>query len=123
MQFDAKLELWRIKTQLFKSSPGDSFGAFYIPGPCGRDLFVRATNDNDWEHVSVSIKTRCPNWEEMNFIKDLFWHENEAVMQLHPPKSEYVNMHKFCLHMWRPLKAIIPLPPSILVGIKDMEGF
>lgn len=26
----------------------------------------------DWEHVSVSLKHRCPNWEEMCMIKDLF---------------------------------------------------
>lgn len=22
-------------------------------------------------------------------------------LQFHPPKSEYVNLHPFCLHMWK----------------------
>jgi hypothetical protein len=52
-------------------------------------------------------------------IKALFWDEEEAVMQLHPPRSDYVNVHHFCLHLWRPTETTIPLPPSILVGPKD----
>ena len=69
----------------------------------------------EWEHVSVSLPNRCPNWLEMCHIKDLFWDKNEAVMQLHPAKSEYVNIHQFCLHLWKPLKAEIPLPPMVAV--------
>jgi len=30
----------------------------------------------DWlEHVSVSLEKHCPNWQEMYFVKDLFWDE------------------------------------------------
>jgi len=46
----------------------------------------------------------------------LFWHDEECVMQLHPPKTSYVNNHPFCLHLWRPLVDKIPMPPSILIG-------
>ena len=37
--------------------------------------------------------------------------------RIHPPRSDYVNTHAFCLHLWRPtdLGAAIPLPPRILV--------
>ncbi|WP_431309684.1 DUF7694 domain-containing protein [Bradyrhizobium iriomotense] len=70
-----------------------------------------------WEHVSVSIPRRCPNWQEMCFVKDLFWDEEECVMQLHPPRSEYVNNNRYCLHLWRPTSRAIPTPPSGLVGI------
>ena len=35
----------------------------------------------------------CPTWEEMCFIKNIFWEEEESAMQLHPPKSDYVNNH------------------------------
>jgi hypothetical protein len=75
-----------------------------------------------WEHVSVSGNRRVPNWQEMCFVKDLFWAEEECVMQLHPPKSEYVNCHPFCLHLWRSLEQPIPTPNSILVGLKTDEG-
>ncbi|WP_439375489.1 DUF7694 domain-containing protein [Bradyrhizobium sp. DASA03120] len=53
----------------------------------------------------------------MCFVKDLFWHEEECVMQLHPPRSEYVNNNRYCLHLWRPTCQEIPTPPSGLVGI------
>lgn len=71
-----------------------------------------------WEHVSVSTRDRTPTWEEMSFVKDLFWTEEECVVQFHPPKSEYVNHHPHCLHLWRPLGENIQTPPSILVGPK-----
>ena len=83
-------------------------------------LDVICSQDMGWEHVSVSSKTRMPSWDEMCFIKDLFWGEDDAVMQLHPPKSDYVNNHKYCLHLWRPMNIEIPLPPSIFVGVKEM---
>jgi hypothetical protein len=75
-----------------------------------------------WEHVSVSTRRRAPNWQEMCFIKALFWDEEEVVVQFHPKKSEYVNFAKTCLHLWRPLNAHIPTPPSIMVGPRDSES-
>lgn len=71
-----------------------------------------------WEHVSVSLPNRCPTWEEMCAIKAVFWDDEECVMQLHPPKSEWVNNHPYCLHLWRPLLLTIPRPPTDTVGIK-----
>jgi len=64
------------------------------------------------------MRTRTPNWAEMCFIKDIFWEEEEAVVQFHPPKSDYVNHHPYCLHLWRPVFSKLELPPSILVGPK-----
>jgi hypothetical protein len=72
-----------------------------------------------WEHVSVSAKDRTPTWEEMAWVKDLFWDKHECAMQLHPPESEYVNFHEYTLHIWRPLKMTIPVPPAIFVGPKS----
>jgi hypothetical protein len=80
-----------------------------------------------WEHVSVTLRDsssataglrmvkRCPTWEEMCYVKDLFWGKDEAVMQLHPPAAMHVNNHPFCLHLWR--KDGIPLPAPEMVGI------
>ncbi len=39
-------------------------------------------------------------------------------MQFHPKRSEYVNYHPGCLHLWRPTDVRIVLPPSIFVGPK-----
>jgi hypothetical protein len=73
-----------------------------------------------WDHVSVSLPDRCPTWEEMCFIKELFFAPDEVAMQLHPVK-DYVNNHPFCLHLWRPLDAEIPLPFAEMVGIPGLE--
>jgi hypothetical protein len=74
-----------------------------------------------WEHVSVSIygEDRTPTWAEMCFVKSLFWDDGDCVMQLHPPSNEYINNHSFCLHLWRPTHVDIPMPPSIMVGVKE----
>lgn len=76
-----------------------------------------------WEHVSVSPRRRfiTPLWEDMCLVKDIFWNEDEAVIQIHPPKSEYVNNVSNCLHLWRCIDGREqPLPPSILVGLKGV---
>ena len=71
-----------------------------------------------WEHVSVSRRDRCPTWDEMCLVKALFWDEEDCVIQYHPPRSEYVNNHPNCLHLWRPIGVSLPMPPSIMVGFK-----
>lgn len=96
-------------------------------GMCGYILWVEgylnyrmrfiASWGGGWEHVSVSGARSCPPWEAMCFVKDLFWKPEEEVMQLHPPKSQYINNHPYCLHLWRPIAAVIPLPPKIMVGV------
>lgn len=116
------LECGRWLSGPYASPRGADFGAFEIDGPCGARLKIIASPgdaniDIPWEHVSVSVRNRCPNWEEMCFVKDLFFEPEEAVMQLHPPKSDYVNCHPYCLHLWRPLHTQIPMPPSITVGV------
>lgn len=107
------------------------WGLFIIPGPCDKHLICVASDGSDWtasglpgkpwEHVSVSVRgaNRCPNWPEMHFIKQVFWDDEDCVMQLHPPKSDYVNCHPFVLHLWRPIEEAIPRPPSITVGPKQ----
>jgi hypothetical protein len=103
-----------------------AYGQFVIQGPCGEQLVIVASgSDADdkvsegWEHVSISTRRRCPNWQEMCFVKDLFWNETECVIQFHPPKADYVNNHAFCLHLWGRADGNIPRPPSLLVGVKD----
>lgn len=92
-------------------------GFFHIP--VGKEILrVMVSDGGGWEHVSVSLRHRCPTWEEMCRIKSIFWDDEEEVVQFHPKKSEYVNCHPFCLHLWRPTEAAMPTPPSIYVGFK-----
>ncbi len=95
-----------------------NYGAFVIPGPCGRGLHCIASEGDGWEHVSVSLYNRIPDWQEMCFIKDIFWDEEDMVIQYHPPKSEYINFHPCCLHLWKPIGIGLPCPPSYMIGPK-----
>ncbi len=107
-------------------------GAFFVPNRAARmhalstrdasavPLKVIASDGAGWEHVSVSLPNRCPTWAEMAYIKDVFWDDTDCVVQFHPPRSEYVNNHAFCLHLWRAIDAQFPLPPSLLVGFKGL---
>jgi hypothetical protein len=123
MKIDPRIEPARIRTGYYASKTGDPCGFFEISGPCGQRLTVLASNASDpiaksWEHVSVSGR-RIPNWKEMCFIKDLFWDQEECVVQFHPKRSEYVNNQANVLHMWRWLGGEFPRPPDLLVGLRD----
>ena len=69
----------------------------------------------DWEHASIVVQKRCPTWPELCFVKDFFWQSNECVIQYHPAETSYVNVHNYCLHLWRPQKEVIPMPPKDFV--------
>lgn len=99
------------------SSYGNN-GAFWVKTK--KSVFtVIASDQLGWEHVSVSLPTRCPTWEEMCFIKSLFWSDSDCVVQYHPSKDQYVNNHQHCLHLWKPKENQFPIPPSFMVGIKN----
>lgn len=114
---------WQDAPHGYDSVPGDTFGIFRVPGrhANGRELKIIASSGDDeylWEHVSVSLPDspkKCPSWQEMCIVKDLFWEPEQAVMQIHPPASQYVNQHEGCLHLWRPILVAVPLPPRIMV--------
>lgn len=112
---------YRLLTGRFGST--DSYGnngAFFVPlRPGCTPLRIIASDQLGWEHVSVSFPHRCPTWDEMHAVKELFWDAEDCVIQYHPPRSEYVNNHPFCLHLWRPVDQSIPQPPSYMVGVKE----
>ncbi len=110
------------------SSADGNNGAFVFESPIsGWGLIVVASDGSawgeagldgePWEHVSVHAvslngkKMRCPTWLEMCWIKDRFWEPEDVVMQLHPAKSQAINEHPYTLHLWRPTKSAVPLPP------------
>jgi hypothetical protein len=96
-------------------------GAFICKVKHGQLLKVIASEGEGWQHVSVSRTDRCPTWEEMCQIKDLFWDDTDCVVQYHPPKSDYVSNHPYCLHLWKPIGSELPRPDSIFVGYVGMS--
>ena len=73
-----------------------------------------------WEHASVAPLKRAytPTWDDMCWLKNLIWQEEEAVIEIHPPKSQYVNNMGNCLHLWRCTYKEMILPPSCFVGYR-----
>jgi hypothetical protein len=98
-------------------STGDSScGAFMLTSHVDSgQLFIIASNADGWDHLSVSRRKRCPNWLEMEQVKRMFFRENEIAMQLHVPPEDHIDVHPYCLHLWRPHHVEIPLPPKGMV--------
>lgn len=102
------IEKYRVT---MKGMYGDEHnGAALIPLR-GNYFRVVFSNGGGWDHVSVSLEKRCPTWGEMCYVKELFFSEEELVVQYHPAKSNYVNVHPYCLHLWRPQNEQLPQPP------------
>lgn len=95
-------------------------GLFWVPCPISpklgfSKLKVIVSDGMGWDHVSVSLPKRTPTWEEMCYVKDLFFDPDETVVQFHPSVEHYVNLHPNCLHLWRNQIEIQELPPIICV--------
>ena len=106
------------KVIIDRISPDGFSGMIFIRGWRGS---VIASWGAGWDHVSVSPRklNYTPTWDDMCLIKELFFEDSEAVIQIHPPKDEYVNNMRNCLHLWRANDKDMVLPPSFMVGIRE----
>ena len=78
----------------------------------GQKLFIRFTglrvivqdhiyqDGNKWSHVSTSHKNKLPTYKEMCLVKKLFIGDDKKAIQVFPEKSDHVNIHEFCLHLF-----------------------
>lgn len=78
----------------------------------GQKLFVRFNglrvivtiakyeDGNVWRHISMSHPNKLPSYKEMCICKKAFCGDDKKVIQVFPPKSEHVNIHEFCLHLY-----------------------
>jgi len=114
-------ERYRIKNhpRLSSNHSNGNNGYFKIPLSNRSTAHIIISDGLGWEHVSVHIisdnKERTPTWMEMCKVKDLFWDDTDCVVQYHPPKSDYVNMHKHTLHLWRSTETEFPMPNILMV--------
>jgi hypothetical protein len=135
-QVPEELEQGRVRSGPWASTPDRGLcGAFVVEGPGGALIVAGHTGEGDmvcidlasgerrivpaatgWEHVTVETNHRIPSWDEMCFVKNLFWQEEECVVEYHPPLSQYVKYNPYCLHLWRPKHATIPAPSVSIVA-------
>jgi len=112
---------WRVRKGEWGTVDDDgNNGVFHIPNPPHLMPPFRciASDGLGWEHVSVSLPSRTPTWSEMEFVCRVFWDDDDAVVQYHPPRADWVNMAPTCLHLWRPVGVELVRPPTYLVGFK-----
>ncbi len=110
---------WRVRRgPMMSDELSGHNGAFMVPHAGAGVMQIIASDQGGWEHVSVSLPHRCPTWDEMCEVKAMFWDEEDCVVQYHPPASEYVNKHPYCLHLWRPTSpgVVVPMPPKWMIG-------
>lgn len=117
------LEQFRRSPEGYESKTGDTFGWFvWQKGKTQIRVMAVDGDETGWEHVSVSVayktsrkwEERTPKWDEMRWIKSMFWEAEECVVEFHPPESDYVNLATNCLHLWRYVNGF-PMPPKICV--------
>lgn len=103
----------RFLVQKYVEGDG-GYGFLYLPSE-KKPATVIFSCGGGWDHVSISMKKRCPTWDEMCLVKEIFFNDNEWVVEFHPAKEEYVNFHPYCLHLWKPQKERLPVPSKIFV--------
>lgn len=82
---------------------------------------IWASDQAGWDHVSISVITRqkgvercrIANYQELEQIRALFFEKEEPVIEIHPEKKNYVNNVEYVLHLWKPNRETLPLPPQI----------
>lgn len=114
----------RVREGMFASDPADGCNGYFCLMIFGEKVKVIASDDLGWKHVSVSLAdkpTTVPNYRTMQEVRRLFYEDSQWVVQFSPPVSEHINNHPGCLHWWMPLDQRMPTPPSIMVGIKELN--
>lgn len=104
-----KAEILKDKRIIIKSRADDGMDGFItLKGQTFRFIISWG---GGWDHLSVSTARRCPTWEEMCIFKAMFFEEDEACVEYHPAKKDYVNIWPYCLHIWKPQNVELPKPP------------
>ena len=111
-------EIRRLPRTVILAQSDDGFQAMtkLLSSPKNYPALVQGSWGCWWDHVSVSFEKRMPTWDEMAEIKRMYFRPDEVCYQLHPAEQEYVNLHKYCLHIWRPQREAVPVPPTWMVG-------
>jgi len=62
-----------------------------------------------WKHVSFARRKQMIQYEKLEEFKSIFCGDDVYAMIVFPPKSKWVSIHKYCVHLWEPMETY-PLP-------------
>ncbi len=65
----------------------------------GRCIVIVSKDNGKW-HLSISCKNNQPSYKEIKEARYRFLPDDITVAQIFPPKSEFVNLHPYCHHLW-----------------------
>ncbi len=60
----------------------------------------KEADERRWMHASVAAPTRLPTWDELRAVKEWTLGTEAKAIQVIPPRSQYVNLHPYCLHLF-----------------------
>jgi len=108
---------WRIRQGKYASDDTAGWNGQFLVPLDGELWLVQISDGEGWRHLSVSNaqKKLIPSWYTMCRLKSSFFGDEDWVVQFHPGKSDYINDHPSCLHLWQPLNDELPHPSFTLV--------
>lgn len=119
------LEQHRVLAGPFATRPGSGWcGAWSLLCRDATTLHIIASDHDGWDHVSIHAaapgangtgEKRTPTWDQMCYVRSLFFRGDEWVVQFHPPAEKRVNIHPYVLHLWRCQATEFPTPPVEMV--------
>lgn len=62
-----------------------------------------------WLHLSIAHLRRIPTYDELAAMKDAFARDRRCIMVM-VPKTEHVNIHPHCLHLYTCIRGEDHLP-------------
>jgi len=65
-----------------------------------KDIRVIVSIDANRWHLSASCSDRLPTYHEMKKLRYEHIPDKAQMAMIFPPKSEFVNVHENCLHLW-----------------------
>lgn len=106
MKSKESLEKFRIPMPPFMDVPlyeeSDEYG-YYSTGAFrvgDMALIVSHSEEEGGWHLSMSHKNKLPTYEEMKDFRYKFLPNGINVCEIFPPRERFVNIHKFCRHLW-----------------------
>lgn len=69
---------------------------------------VEIVDGVEWLHVSFSRKSRMPDYKDIQLVKHHFFGDDKKAVMIFPEKENYINIHKYCLHLFYSAKNPLP---------------
>ena len=92
-----------IDTSPWTGQPDRAYTRAYTKRGTLRVIVTCARYDDGkrWVHLSVSRSNKeIPSWLAMGEVKEVFLGPERTAIQVHPPRSQYVNIEEGVLHIF-----------------------